>query len=115
MRPKPAPDYLAGYPAKLAQQVRTLIEQELLAVRLLRKYPLPHAVRSAGQLSMVAFDGNLPVIRYALGTHTRISRVQGHKLKAKHPSQWRKLEFDLRADLCHLDASGRRLWPLVSR
>ena len=175
MRPKLAPDYLAGYPAELAQQVRTLIEQDLLAARLLRKYPLPHTVRSdsalhdyvqalrsvhlrnAGQLSKVAFDGNLQVLRNALGTHTRISRVQGQKLKAKreiriatvfrdmppeflrmivvhelaHLRQgehdkafyqlcrhmepdYHQFEFDLRAYLCHLEATGRPLWSAAT-
>ena len=101
MHPKPPPNYLAGYPAALAEQVRRLIEQGLLADLLLKKYPLAHAVRTdkalydyvleekdrylrnAGQLSRVAFDGKLHVIRNALGTHTSISRVQGAKLKAK--------------------------------
>lgn len=175
MRPKPAPDYLAGYPAELAQQVRTLIEQDQLAERLLRKYPLPHTIRSdsalhdyvqglrsehlrnAGQLSKVAFDGNLQLLRNALGTHTRISRVQGQKLKAKreiriatvfrdmpleflrmivvhelaHLRQgehdkafyqlcrhmepdYHQLEFDLRAYLCHLEATGRPLWSAAA-
>jgi hypothetical protein len=101
MRPKPPPNYLAGYPVALAEQVRRLIEQGLLADRLLQKYPLAHAVRTdkalydyvlelksaylrnAGQLSKVAFDSRLHVIQHALGTHTTISRVQGTKLKAK--------------------------------
>jgi len=101
MRQKPAPDYLSGYPAALAEQVRQLIEQDLLADMLLRKYPLAHTVRTdsalyvyvlelksehlrnAGQPSKVAFDSKLHVIRNALGTHTSISRVQGQKLKSK--------------------------------
>ena len=101
MRPKPPPNYLAGYPVTLAEQVWRLIEQGLLADTLLLKYPLAHAVRTdkalygyvleskdrylrnAGQVSRVAFDGKLHVIQHALGTHTTISRVQGSKLKAK--------------------------------
>ncbi|MDO8263638.1 MAG: DUF45 domain-containing protein [Gallionella sp.] len=101
MRPKPPPNYLAGYPVALAEQVLRLIEQGLLADMLLKKYPLAHAVRTdkalydyvleskgtflrnAGQLSKVAFDGKLHVIRNALGTHTSISRVQGSRLKSK--------------------------------
>ena len=35
------------------------------------------------QLSKVAFDSKLHVIQHALGTHTRISRVQGAKLTTK--------------------------------
>jgi hypothetical protein len=101
MRPKPPPNYLAGYPVALAEQVQRLIEQGQLAGMLLKKYPLAHAVRTdkalygyvleskgtflrnAGQLSKVAFDGKLHVVRNALGMHTSISRVQGSKLRAK--------------------------------
>ncbi len=101
MRQKPSPNYLAGYPAALTEQVQRLIEENRLADVLLKKYPLPHAVRtdkalyeyvhelkteymrSAGQLSKVAFDSKLHVIQNALGTHTSISRVQGAKLKSK--------------------------------
>ncbi len=101
MQPKPAPNYLAGYPVALAEQVRRLIAQDRLADWLLQKYPQAHEVRTdkalydyvqeikneylrnAGQLSRVAFDSKLHVIRNALGTHTSISRVQGSKLKAK--------------------------------
>src|SRR3990167_6715639 len=102
MRPKPPPNFLAGYPAALAEQVQLLIEQGLFANMLLQKYPLAHTVRTdkalydyvleskgrylrnAGSLSKVAFDGKLHVIRHALGTHTSISRVQGLKLKSKN-------------------------------
>lgn len=101
MRPKPPPNYLAGYPATLAEQVRQLIAQDKLAGLLLQKYPQAHDVRTdkalydyvlelkgeylrnAGQLSKVAFDNKLHVIQNALGTHTSISRVQGGNLKAK--------------------------------
>ena len=101
MHPKPSLNYLAGYPVALAEHVRRLIEQGLLADMLLKKYPLAHDVRTdkalydyvlelkneclrnAGQLSKVEFDGKLHVVRHALGTHTRISRVQGSKLKTK--------------------------------
>lgn len=101
MRPKPPPDYLAGYPAGLVGQVRQLIEQGQLAGRLRHKYPQPHAVRSdralydyvleikerylrnAPQLSKVEYDSKLQVLRNALGTHTSISRVQGNQLKSK--------------------------------
>lgn len=98
---KPTPSYLAGYPTVLTEQVQQLIEQGLLPNMLLQKYPHAHAVRSdkalynyvlavkdmylrnAGQLSKVAFDGKLHVIQHALGTHTRISRIHGTKLRTK--------------------------------
>jgi predicted metal-dependent hydrolase len=102
MRPKPPPDYLSGYPATLTEQVRLLIEQGHLADMLLKKYPHPHGVRTdralydyvmepknihlrnTGNLSRVAFDSKLHVMRHALGMHASISRVQGIKLKTKH-------------------------------
>ncbi len=101
MRPKPPPNYLAGYPAALAAQVQQLIAQDKLADLLRQKYPLAHEIRTdkalydyvleikneylrnAGQLSKVAFDSKLHVIKNALGTHTTISRVQGANLKTK--------------------------------
>jgi predicted metal-dependent hydrolase len=101
MHPKPPTNYLAGYPAALVEKVRQLIAQDKLADLLRQKYPLAHAVRTdkalydyvlalkneylrnAGQLSKVAFDGKMHVIKNALGTHTRIARVQGANLKTK--------------------------------
>lgn len=101
MRPKPAVNYLAGYPEPLVAQVQQLIAQGRLADILRQKYPQAHLVRTdkalydyvheikaehlrnAGQLSKVMFDNQLHVIRNALGTHTRVSRMQGAKLKAK--------------------------------
>lgn len=174
MRPKPPPNYLAGYPAALVEQVQQLIEQDQLAGMLLQKYPLAHSVRTdkalydyvlelkgaylrnAGQLSRVAFDSKLHVIQHALGTHTTISRVQGVKLKTKREIRvatvfkemppdflrmivvhelahmkerahdnafyqlcrhmepnYHQLEFDLRAYLSYLEATGQPLWTLA--
>lgn len=101
MRPKAPPNYLAGYPLALVEQVRQLIAEERLAETLLRKYPQAHDIRTdralydytlelkgtylrnAEQISKVAYDSKLQVIAHALGTHTSISRVQGAKLKSK--------------------------------
>ncbi|MEZ5627678.1 MAG: M48 family metallopeptidase [Rhodocyclaceae bacterium] len=101
MRPKPPPNYLAGYPAALVTQVTELIASAQLGPALRRKYPRAHEVRTdkalydyvnelknsclrnAPPLSKVAYDSKLKVIAQALGTHTAISRVQGGKLKAK--------------------------------
>ncbi|MGD9871571.1 MAG: M48 family metallopeptidase [Thauera sp.] len=101
MQARPAPTYLAGYPAHLQQQVLTLIEQGRFAAALQRRYPKAHSVRSdsalydyvqalkaehlrsAPPLGKVRFDNTLHVIRNALGTHTAISRVQGTRLQAK--------------------------------
>lgn len=38
---------------------------------------------NVGQLSKVAYDSKLHVIKYALGTHTTVSRVQGGNLRSK--------------------------------
>lgn len=171
MRPKPPPDYLAGYPPGLAEQIRLLIAQGELAARLLHKYPSVHEVRTdralydyvleikdrhlrnTGALSRVAFDSKLTLLRNALGMHTRTSRVQGGNLKARReisvatvfkemPPEFLRMivvhelahlkelehnkafyqlclnmapdyhqtEFDLRAYLTHLDATGHALW-----
>lgn len=101
MQPKLPPNFLAGYSPALVAQVHQLMAQDKLADVLLKKYPQAHAVRSdkalydyvheikndylrsVGQLSKVAFDSKLQVIKQALGTHTTISRVQGAKLKTK--------------------------------
>ena len=175
MRAKSTPNYLAGYPIELAKQVQQLIKQGLLTNILLQKYSHAHAMRSdkalydyvleikdlylrnAGQLSKVAFDGKLHVIQHALGTHTRISRVQGAKLRTKREIRiaelfkempleflrmivvhelahikerehnkafyqlcrhmepdYHQLEFDLRAYLTYLEATGQPLWSAVS-
>ena len=101
MRPKPPPNYLAGYPTALVSQVNDLIASAQLGPVLHRKYPRAHdlrtdkalydyvlelknaCLRNAPPLSKVAYDSKLQVIAQALGTHTAISRVQGGKLKAK--------------------------------
>lgn len=101
MPPKPSTNYLAGYPEHLTAPVWQLIDAGRLGNILLGKYPQAHAVRTDNALydyvqdlrgrylrnvpqpSRVAFDGKLQAIRQALGTHTRIARVQGGKLKSK--------------------------------
>lgn len=101
MRPKATPNYLAGYPPQLVVQVNGLIAAGTFASILLGKYPQAHDIRTdktlydyvqeikneylrnTGQLSKVAYDSRMHVLRNALGTHTSISRVQGSKLKAK--------------------------------
>jgi predicted metal-dependent hydrolase len=101
MTPILPPDYLAGYPIAQVEPVQRLIDQGRLADMLRDKYPQAHGVRTdkalydyvldlkntclrnVGQVSKVAFDSKLHVISNALGTHTRISRVQGAKLLTK--------------------------------
>jgi predicted metal-dependent hydrolase len=92
---------LAGYPPALVAEVEALIAAGRLGPTLARRYPDGHDVRTdralydyvselkarhlrnAGPLSRVAFDNQLRVVAQALGTHTRVSRVQGNRLKAK--------------------------------
>ncbi len=93
--------YLLGYPDSVQAQVQQLIRQDLLGKRLLERYHTSHGIRTdralydyviglknqylrgAEPLSKVSFDSKLHVITHALGTHTTVSRVQGHKLKSK--------------------------------
>jgi predicted metal-dependent hydrolase len=99
--PKSLLKYIAAYPADLQAQVLNLIEQDRLGSMLSSKYGEPHEVRTdkalydytlglktrflrnAEPLSKVLYDNKLKVLTHALGTHTTVSRVQGHKLKAK--------------------------------
>ncbi|WAC75570.1 DUF45 domain-containing protein [Roseateles sp. SL47] len=93
--------YLQGYPPALVAQARALLDNGELAPLLARKYPEPHEVRSdkalfdytqalkqrylrnADPLSRVCYDAKLKVVQHALGTHTRATTVQGHRLKAR--------------------------------
>lgn len=101
MHPPAAPAYLYGYPPALVDPVRRLLADGTLGDVLRKRYPHRHAIRTdkalydyvqefkgthlrnAPPLSKVAYDGRLQVVGQALGTHTRIARVQGAKLKAK--------------------------------
>jgi len=93
--------YLQGYSPDTLAQVEQMLQQDLVADWLLKKYPQCHAVRTdralfdyvqtlktqhlrgAEPLAKVNFDAKLQVVQHALGTHTNIARVQGSKLKAK--------------------------------
>lgn len=94
--------YLAAYPEHLQTQVRQLLAQDKLAAHLRIKYPHLHSIRTdkalyqyvqnlktemlknGDQISKVAYDNKLHVIKNALGTHTYVARVQGSKLKTKN-------------------------------
>lgn len=93
--------YLQGYPDSLLSQVRTLIAENRLGATLEKRYPGRHAItsdkalwdyamdiknrslRNAPPLSRVIWDNKIHVINNALGLHSAVSRVQGHKLKAR--------------------------------
>ena len=94
--------YLMGYSADLQEKVQLLLDRGQLGDMLLSRYPRAHGVRTdkalydyvvdlkstyirhGAPLSKVAFDSRIQVVAHALGQHTRVSRVQGGKLKAKH-------------------------------
>lgn len=95
-------DYLAGYPPSLVNPIRALAAAGRLGDVLRQRYPRLHDIRTdkalydyvqairndclrnASPLAKVIYDNRLQVVAQALGTHTRISRVQGSKLKSKN-------------------------------
>lgn len=101
--------YIAGYGDTIQSQARQLIAQEKLGDWLLRRYPTAHDIRSAQALydytqgiknrylkqtpplSKVIYDEKISVLLHALGAHSRASRVQGGRLKAK-----REIKIDAR-------------------
>jgi UTP pyrophosphatase len=93
--------YLSHYPVALQDKVRRLIAEQQLGAYLEDRYPAGHSIqtdralydycadlkreylRNAQPIDKVVYDSKLDVLRHALGLHTKISRVQGSKLKAK--------------------------------
>ncbi|AAZ37139.1 M48 family metallopeptidase [Pseudomonas savastanoi pv. phaseolicola] len=94
--------YLQAYPQTLQDQVHQLIAQNRLAGYLEQRYPERHQIqsdkalyayalalkqdhlRNAPAIRKVLFDSRLDLTHRALGLHTKISRVQGGKLKASN-------------------------------
>jgi len=92
--------YLSAYSPELQQQARGLLDGGRLAPWLLQRHPQAHGkrndsalyahvealrqthMRQTPRLDRVCFDSKLHVVQHALGLHTRVSRVQGSKLKA---------------------------------
>lgn len=93
--------YLRGYPEHILVQVQRLLAEQRLGTVLSKRYPQQHQIRSdaalysyvmelkqrylrkSDPLAKVLYDDRIAVERDALGTHTRVSRVHGGKLKAK--------------------------------
>jgi predicted metal-dependent hydrolase len=93
--------FLQHYPASLQEKIRQLRDQNLLGEYLKQRHPNPHSIqtdkalydycnaiklrflRNAPVLDKVHYDNRLGIEHHALGLNTRISRVQGGKLKAK--------------------------------
>lgn len=92
--------YLEGYGPDVQAQVRELMARNGLGGYLGSRYGEAHEVRTdralqryavelknrylrqTAPLSKVLYDGKLQVLDHALGLHTRVSRVQGSRLKA---------------------------------
>ncbi len=118
----PALRYLAGYPAELLDQVQAIIDRGPgeLAAWVAQRHPEAHTVRSeralvdyvqalkarflksAPPVAKVAWDPRLQSAMNALGTHTRISRVQGGQLKAKREIRIARVFQDAPADLLRM-------------
>ena len=109
--------YLAAYPLALQAQVRQQLAAGGLAQALALRHAERHTVRtdaalfdytqalkarflrSAGPLAKVVYDPKLKLLQQALGTHARVSRVQGGRLKAKREIRIASLFRDAPADL----------------
>ena len=96
--PVPLP-YLEGYSSSVQAQVQTMLAQDKLGAYLSARYSEAHAVRTDKALAQatqalkdrflkntpplhkVRYDAKLLVMSELLGLHTRISRVQGSRLK----------------------------------
>ncbi|MFA6052840.1 MAG: YgjP-like metallopeptidase domain-containing protein [Methylobacter sp.] len=94
--------YLTGYPEKLTDQVRLLINKDQLGEMILNRYPVTHDLRTdkalygytieikndllkqSQPLSKVIYDDRIKDLHHALGLHTFVSRVQGGRHKAKN-------------------------------
>ncbi len=92
--------YLEAYGPAVQAQVLDLIDQGSLGDYLQSRYGEAHAarndkalfelavewknrfMRNTPPLTKVLYDSRLQALSHALGTHTTVSRVQGHRLKA---------------------------------
>ena len=92
--------YLEGYSPAVRARVRELLAQGQLGPYLAGRYRESHEARNDKALFLVAvelkdrfmrntaplnkvlYDSKLQVLSHALGTHTKVSRVQGRRLKA---------------------------------
>ena len=100
MNPEVSLPYLEGYSPAVQARVRTLLDQDKLGAYLRDRYSETHAIRTDKALAQAAqalkdrflkntpplhkvrYDAKLLVMSELLGLHTRISRVQGSRLKA---------------------------------
>lgn len=93
---------IAHYPAAIMQQVQSLISEDRLGDYLRGRYPDRHQLNNDSDLysftlglkdrylkrskplNKALYADGLDTVKNALGTHTRISRVHGGKLKSKN-------------------------------
>ncbi len=93
---------IAHYPVVIVQQVQKLISEDRLGDYLRDKYPDRHQynnddtlynftlelkdryLKRSKPLSKALYDDRLDTVKNALGTHTRINRSHGGKLKSKN-------------------------------
>ncbi|WP_026602386.1 YgjP-like metallopeptidase domain-containing protein [Methylomonas sp. 11b] len=91
--------YLIGYPAETLEQVQETINNGKLTEILLKRYPVPHNIRTDKQLydytmglksrylgksqplNRLVYDSKIKVIQHALGQHHFFTKVQGNKTK----------------------------------
>lgn len=113
-------NHLRGYPPELLAQVGSMIEAGTLAAAVAQRHREAHGVRteralydyvhalkaqhmkSAPPLAKVAYDPALNPMVNVLGTHTRVSRVQGSQLKAKREIRIAALFKDAPADFLRM-------------
>ncbi len=112
--------YLSHYPPELLARVEQLLAAGQVAAMLAQKYPQSHPVQSdpalyqyvsqlkarhfrhAPALAKVCFDPKIRVVQHALGLHTQIARVQGHKLKSKNEIRIASIFKQLPADFLRM-------------
>ena len=102
-RPMSSPPlpYLLGYPEAVRTQAAQALATGRLGPWLQQRYPDTHGLRSdtalydyvaalrnrflrtAPPLAKVRYDGTLQTVHQALGTHTRVTRVHGGRLRTK--------------------------------
>ena len=94
--------YLSGYSEHIVAQIQQMLDEDQLSKWLLNKYPHCHRIRNeralydyavdlknrymrkTPALNKVIYDPRIHAVNNALGQHTKISRIQGNKLKAKN-------------------------------
>ena len=94
--------YLTGYPAGVIDEVRALLARRQLGPWLLARYPDRHPYRNEKALyayavelktrhmrqaptpAKVVYDPRLELVRNALGTHQRATRVHGSRVSARN-------------------------------